>query len=212
VETQHVGVALVGLAFVPQYLWERPDLSHLRGHLAILLAVLGVALGSCSTRCRQRAAAGLTVLAAVLGGLLVIQHGLANATVYPCGEGKRIGARLEGGSPPWAGLPFEPHETLIVLPWEPGWYALESPTPGTRILAVIGRQLKSAAVVEAACADLRRHTNRWVITDRDYVRNAVLPGELAIARTILGRYRRVATWSEWELWERVAREEAGGLR
>lgn len=212
VERQHVAAALTGLAFVPQLLWERPDLWHLRTHLVVLLAALGVAVGSCVARRRRRVAGGLVAVAAAVGGLLVVQHGVAGAVAFPCGEGKRIGARLENGTPPWACLPSAPGETLIVLPWGPGWYALERPLPGTRVLAVIDRHLKRPAIVDLACADLRRSGNRWVILSRNYVRNARLPGEVAMARTIAGLYRRRATWNEWELWERGASEEGEGKK
>ncbi|MBZ5589083.1 MAG: hypothetical protein LAO05_11030 [Acidobacteriia bacterium] len=212
VDRQQVAAALAGLAFVPQLLWERPDLWHLRAHLVVLLAVLGVVAGSFSARRRRQVAGALAALAAVMGVVLVIQYRLADAGVYPCGEGKRIGARLENGAPPWACLPSAPNETLIVLPWGPGWYALEAPVPGTRVLAAIDRHVTRAAIVDAACADLRRPANRWVITGRNWVRTARLPGEVAISQTILGGYRHVTTWNEWELWERVAGEEGKGKR
>ncbi len=203
VEPQHVAAALAGLAFVPQVLWERPDLWHLRAHLVVLLTVLGVVAGSASARGRRGVAAGLVAAAAAMAVLLVVQYGLADTGTYPCGEGKRIGAHLEGGAPPWACLPHAPGETMVVLPWGPGWYALEAPAPGTRVLAAIDRHVRRPEIVAEACADLRRGSNRWVITGRDYVRTAVVPGDVAIARTVEEVYRRRETWQQWELWERV---------
>ena len=203
IEPQHVGAALAGLAFVPQVLWERPDIWHLRAHLVVLLTVVGVVAGSFSVRGRIRVAAGLAAAAAAMGVLLTVQYRLADAGEYPCGEGRRIGAHVEGGAPPWACLASGPGETLIVLPWGPGWYAVEAPSPGTRILAAIDRHVRRPETVAAACADLRRAANRWVITGRDYVRTAAVPGDLAIAGTVREAYRLKAAWRQWELWERA---------
>jgi hypothetical protein len=139
-----------------------------------------------------------------MGVLLVAQYRLVDAGVYPCGEGRRIGAHLEYGAPPWTCLPAAPGETLVVVPWGAGWYALDALPPGTRVLALIDRHIRRPELVDAACADLRRPSNRWVIAGRNYVPNARLPGEVALARTIAELYRQVGTWHQWELWERVA--------
>ena len=211
VEGQHVAAALVGLAFVPQYLWERPDVWHLRAHLVVLLPVLGVALGACSAGWRRRGAAALLAFAAGLGGLLLVQYRISDARLYPCGEGRRIGARLEKGAPPWACLPAAPGETLIVLPWGPGWYAVEGLPPGTRILTTVAAHLDRPGVVETACADLGRRTNRWVITSRGYGRGGQLAGQRALAGVIAGHYREVGAWVGGELWDRVVGGGVGGL-
>jgi hypothetical protein len=195
-----VAAALVGLAYLPAFLWELPDLPHLRSQLPLLVAVLGVASSTFTAFRRRLLVTGLFVFAGLLTVGLAVQHWVSQVPLYPCGEGQRIGARPEYGIPPWAGLPRRPGETLIVLGFGPGWYVLEGLEPGTRFLATDLHHMARPEKLGQLVDDLRRTQNRWVIAIAGGVQGGEIP---PAASTVLAKeYHRVNVWSGWELWER----------
>ena len=193
--------ALAGVAFLPQFLWEFPDVWHFRSHLACLAIVAAAGLGALGGRLRSWLAAALSGAALVAAALLLWQHAAERAVLYPVAPGRSIGARIAGGCPPWAGLPHADGETMIALPWCPGWYALEAPRNGTRILSFLRRHRTTGRTAELD-QDLRRSTNRYLIL------KSPSPGQLSslpakLRGTIRSRYRYAATWSSYDLWVRA---------
>jgi len=191
-----VAAALVGLAYLPQFLWERPDLAHLRAHLHLLVGVVAVAAASERPPWRRLAGAALVALA-VLGAGYAAARGLRgdDARLYPCCRGREIGARLPAPPPPWAGLARVRDGELLVLGWGPGWYVLEGVRPPTRFLHPGARDLTREQAAELA-ADLADPRVRWVISG--YAEG--VPREAA---TVLERrYRAEEEWQGWRLWRR----------
>ncbi|NOZ94997.1 MAG: glycosyltransferase [Acidobacteria bacterium] len=189
--------AVLGILYTPQFLWEFPDLYHLRSHLAVLVIVAGAASAVLRTPGRRVLAAAFTLAAAAGFTLIAWQHRTERPALYPVDPGNAIGARLEGGVPPWAGLPFHGDETLIALPWCPGWYAVEAIPPGTRILSAMPRHLSQRNTLQRLRRDLDRSSNRYVIvTGR--------PGDLVrpIRLIVLKQYRETGSWNGYHLLER----------
>ena len=192
-----VVAGLAGIAYLPQFFLDRRDLWHLRAHLHVFVAVAAVGIGMLSLR-RQRAAAGLMGCAALVGAAgIVAQHRLARATPYPCCEGRRIGAALEGGVPPWAGF-GQGGGTLIVLGYGPGWYAVEGITPGTRFLMPFDLYLRRPQDRAELIADLAAPANRWVIFDGTLAQ----PAEVTAA--LERGYARTQAFRDWRLFARRA--------
>lgn len=188
--------AVVGIAYLPQFLWERPDLAHLWAHLHLLAAIVAVAAAGERLPWRRVTAAGLGV-AALLGAGFVATRGDGEETVhYPCCQGRRIGARLPD-PPPWAGLSRRNEGTFLILGWGPGWYVVEGVRPPTRFLDPGSRTLTPAEIAELSL-DLADPEVAWVITAslRD------LPPEAVGA--LRRFYEPREAWSDhgWRLWRR----------
>ena len=203
-----LAAALTGFAYLPQFLWERRDFFHFQAHLPVLLAAIAVA-GSASAagsesasprrRLGTRLVAGGLIAVGLLGlGSAVLRRLVTPVVPYPTAAARRIGATFAGGVPPWAGLPREAGETLIVLGWGPGWYALEGLAPGTRYLSTFSRHVDTPERRRELADDLARPTNRWVVRPQ----SAEVPAE---AQAILERlYDPRQPWRGWVLWERRA--------
>jgi len=199
-----VAAALVGFAYLPQFIWECPNFHHFRAHLPVLIGAVAVGAGVFGGPLRRMATIGLACLAAVAAGGLFLQHALAGGVVYPTVEARRIGAALEGGAPPWAGLDRRPGETLIVLGWGPGWYVVEDIPRGTRVLLPSPRHLSTEEARRGLAAELKRTSNRWVITG---FATSQVPQE--ILDVLAARYREGGSWQEWLVWERKAAYDDG---
>ena len=196
-----IGTALLGFAYLPQFLWERADFRHFRAHLPILLIAI-VVLTLSANRHRQSlilAVAGLFLMI-ILGSLG--WHGLRlhheHVAPYPTTAGRAIGASVLGAPPPWAGLPSSSGETLIVLTWGPGWYTVEDLPPGTRQLSTFARHVGRPAVVDELVTDIRRRSNRFVVLRR----GREVPS--AVLDSVHQCYTLSGTWWDWELWEHTA--------
>lgn len=189
-----LAAALLGLAYLPQFVWERPDLSHFVYHLPVLLSAL-VVLGSlwlpASRRSRSAAVPALLCVALIVGAAWAAER---PTSVYPGPGGPRYGLATED-HPPWASLDRRPGETLIVLGWGPGWYAAEDLEPGTRFLSTFLRHVGTPERQAELVRDLQRPSNRWVIQTGyempDSAREAVRAG-----------YCRVGRWRHTKLWQR----------
>ncbi|MGV8039722.1 MAG: hypothetical protein AB2L07_06500 [Thermoanaerobaculaceae bacterium] len=210
-----VAATLVGVAFLPYLLWERRDIYHLRYHLPLLVAVVSVAVAQRGRRLQRVLAVGLGALAVTVAAALQVEYASQRAALYPAPEGRRIGARVPHGPPPWAPLPAAPGESLIVLPWGPGWYALETPRRGSRLLYAGPARRATLAQRRELAEDLQRPTNRWAITDEGFDRRGADSPWAAAAEVIREDYVPVQRWREWTLWERARRpgsraDAAGG--
>lgn len=162
VERPLLAAVCLGFAYLPQFVWERPDLPHFIYHLPVLLVVTTTAAMALLPPRRRL----LFAVVPLLLGLSVLVASPAPPMLvdYPV-TGERYGLRLHR-LPPWAPLERESAETMIVLGWGAGWYAVEGMEPGTRFLSTFGRHVgdpRSRAELEA---DLARPNNRWVIIDR----------------------------------------------
>ena len=189
--------ALLGLAYTPQFLWEYPDLYHFRSHLAVFVIAMAAALGALR-RPRRAALAGVLVAAAATGfAAIAWQHATTTTVPYPAEPARSLGIRLAGSVPPWAGLPFEPGQTLIALPWCPGWYAVETVPPGTRCLSGLHRHLRQRDTLHRIEQDLACPTNRYVIVKGSL--GALAP---PLARRIDATYAAAGRWNGYRLYER----------
>ncbi len=204
-----VAATLVGVAFLPYLLWERRDIYHLRYHLPLLVAVVAVAVAQRGRRLQRGLAVGLVALAVTVAAALQVEYASQRAVLYPTPEGRRIGARVPHGPPPWAPLPAAPGESLVVLPWGPGWYALETPRRGSRLLYAGPARRATLDQRQELAEDLLRPTNRWAITDEGFDRRGAESPWAAAAAAIREDYVPVQQWREWTLWER-ARPPATG--
>ncbi len=195
---QHVVVAsaLAGFAYLPQFLWERPDIWHFIDHLSILLTVVAFAAAALTPSGRRRVAAVLLVLGVVSGGAKILKARTVDVVTYPTESGHKIGIGLNGHPPEWAGIPKAPGETLIVLGWGAGWYVAEGIDPGTRFLSTFSRHLPTEAEQKELDRDLENPRNRWVIK----AHGAAAPD--IYLPVIRGSYTLVGRWRNWELWER----------
>lgn len=197
------GAALLGFAYLPQFLWERADLRHFRAHLPVFLVAL-VAVALMVGRDRVGTRRGLTrlvcasmlAMATVSLGWHFVRRHYETATPYPTIAARAIGASVVGSPPVWAGLPSRPGETLIVLTWGPGWYLLEDLPPGTRQLSTFARHVDRPGVIAELIDDLIRPTNRWVLSRRRW------PVPTAVVERVHECYRKAGDWWDWELWER----------
>ena len=199
---QYVPLAVyLGLiaGYVTSRLRRRPWLYHFRSHLAVLVVAAGAAAGALGGRWRRGVAATFTGAALAAFVLIAWQHHSHPGARYPSSPGRTAGVRLAEGAPPWAGLEFESGETMIALPWCPGWYAVEAVPPGTRILSALPRHLRHRGTLGRLEADLSRPGNRYVIVKGPA---GGLPPPLR--RLVVGRYRPAESWSGYRLWERRA--------
>lgn len=197
-----VGVTVAALPWLAYYLLERRDIWHFRGHLPLLLIVVGVSAGELPRLWRRRAAIALSATAMLAAGLVSVQKLLANPVPYPTTEAARIGLRVADQAPPWAGLGHRPGETLIVFPWGVGWNVAEGIPPGSSILAGYAYHLAEPGALSTLIKDLEAPTNRWLIMDTWVERREDSPWfgpVLAVAETC---YQPVSNWREWRLWER----------
>ncbi len=197
-----VAAALVGFAYLPQFLWERPDVTHLRAHAHLLIAVVAVWVASLDRR-RLRGAgiAALAGLALLAAAYKVLQNRRSPTVLYPCCEGRKIGARVPAPPPPWAGLSRTERGSLVVLGWGPGWYVVEGLRPATRFLYTGERNGLDPAELAEVRRDLERPAVRWVITGEP----GVLPPEHleVLARS----FRQTEIWHGWRLWRKREPEE-----
>lgn len=193
-----VAAATVGIAYLPQFLWERPDHDHLWAHLHLLAGIVAVAAAGESRRWRRLAGAGLVAAALLCAGFGATRGGGEETVPYPCCQGRRIGASVPAPPPPWAGLSRRGGGSFLVLGWGPGWYAAEGVRPPTRFLDPSARSLTPEEVAELT-ADLEDPDVAWVITAslRD------LPPEAVEALRRL--YEPEARWRGrgWRLWRRL---------
>ncbi len=189
--------ALVGVAYLPQFLWERPDVTHLRAHVHLLIAVVAVAAASLDRRrLRGLGVAALAGLALAAAAYKILENRRSPTVLYPCCEGRRIGARVPAPPPPWAGLSSAGGRSLVVLGWGPGWYVVEGLRPATRFLYTGERNALDPAALAEVRRDLERPAVRWVITREP----EALPPDLreALARA----FRQTETWNGWRLWQK----------
>lgn len=192
-----LAAGLVGVAYLPQFLWERPDLSHLHAHLHLTLAAFALWLGTVSPRSVRRGlgVAALLALPLVSTAYVVGQRLSIPAVVYPCCEGAAIGARVQAPPPPWTNLADGRSGRLLVLGWGPGWYSLEGIRPASRFLYTGGiRGLPKSGFAELV-ADLERPSTQWVIKPA-----ARAPRPLRGA--LHAYYRLAGRWRNWQLWDR----------
>lgn len=198
IQRDAVVAGCLGWAYLPQFVWERPDLSHFIYHLPVLLVAVSV-LGCVTLPKNHRrwaAAVPVLVCAAVLVGSALTPD--RPSRPYPGPGGERFGLAMTG-HPPWAGLERDPGQTLIVLGWGPGWYAVEDIEPGTRFLSTFRRHVGTSELQAELVDDLKRPTNRWVITT-----GFEAP---ASARQVLrDDYCRAGSWRGTDLWERCTDE------
>ena len=200
-----VAAGLAGMAYLPQFAWERPDLVHFFSHLPVLVVTTAAVATGWSPPWRRRAVVLLPVLLGLTLLARVVEVELEGTASYPTPAAAAIGAAIAGGEtelPPWAGLPRASGETLIVLGFGPGWYVLEGYPAGTRFLSTMSRQLSSEEARDALRADLARPTVRWVIFLHGAVHGGFLPAD--VGEFFTARYRQVgASWKQWELWEPI---------
>jgi hypothetical protein len=191
-----VAAAACALAYVPQYLLDRMDVTHLRAHFPVFVVAVTVWAGSRDRARHRQLAAGLLAIACAGVVGVAVQHRLGHATPYPCGEGARIGVTLDGGPPPWAGLPRQEGDTLVALGFGPGWYVTEGLVPGTRQLLPFELYLRRPDVLDEVLAGLAAPANRWVIDDTLSAQPPQIRAALAAG------YRRCDTWRNWVLYRR----------
>ncbi len=193
--------ALVGLAFVPYYLWERPDIWHLRNHLPVFVAVCAVVACELAPPWRRVAVMVLVCGGALSHGALWAQHMRTAETAYPTESARRLGIRLEGSLPPWAGAIEASSGQLLVLPLGPGWYLAEGVRPPTKILHASPRILALLNAERQLQATLTDPELLWVITIGRSVESGVeVPAEV---RAVLeAEFAPVAQWQKWWLWQR----------
>jgi hypothetical protein len=190
-----VASAMVGVAYLPQFLWERPDFPHFLTHLPVMITVVAFSASVLSPSGKHRVALCLLVLAFASAGAKYLQAKQVKGVPYPTEPGHRIGISFAGSVPDWAGLPRSQSETMIVIGWGAGWYVAEGFEPGTRFLSTFTRHLPSEAERRELKHDLENRRNRWVITRRT-------GGNIDIYSPVISnRYTLVARWRGWELWE-----------
>lgn len=187
-----LAAGLFGMAFLPQFLWERPDLPHLLFHAPVFGVALTLVAKGWSPRLQR---VTLAVLALTAGTwAFEAQRVAASGRAYPVGLGARLGVVL-GNLPKWVGRIEAEGGTVIVLGWSPGIYLLEGNGPGTRYLSTFPRHLDDHDVA-ALAHDLHAATNRWVVL-------AYGPRPPALEAVLQGRYRLVASSSIGQLWGRL---------
>lgn len=188
---------LVGVSYLPQFLWERDDLPHFLHHLPILLTVIAAASVALTMKGKARVAGGFLCLALFSLAAHYLQRRTTPATPYPTAAAHRIGATFPGTPPQWAGLPRRPGETLTALWWGSGWYVLEDIEPGTRFLSTFSRHIRTEASRTQLLEDIEQPTNRWVIVPRWHEPPRGVRGLLQ------QRYSKEGEWQGWQLWEHI---------
>jgi hypothetical protein len=117
---------------------------------------------------------------------------------YPAAAGRGTAVPVKDRAPDWAPLPAREGETLIVLDWGPGWYAVEGLPAGTRYLYTGERNDLDPGQIAELATDLAAPSNRWVIS-------RALAGTPAEVTRVLERcYREQESWQGWRLWRRDA--------
>ena len=195
--TPALGAALAGAAHLPQFLWERPDITHFRYHAHLEIAVAVILLATLAPRRRRAGAVAGTAVVCLLGAALVGGRLEESVVRYPAAAGRGTAVPVKTRPPAWAPLPAREGETLIVLDWGPGWYAVEGLPAGTRYLYTgVRNDLDRTQIAELA-TDLAAPSNRWVISRS-------LDGTPPPVRRTLERcYREQESWQGWRLWRRV---------
>lgn len=197
-----VGVTVTALPWLAYYLLERRDIWHFRGHLPLLLVVIGVGAGALGGRWPRRAGMLLGTIAGLGAGLVLVQKYLTNPVPYPTSEAARIGLRVADEVPPWAGLERRAGETLIVFPWGVGWNVAEGLPPGSSVLAGYAYHLAETGALSTLIEDLGVPSNRWLIMDSWVERQNDAPYFGPVLAAAEAGYQPVASWRGWELWER----------
>lgn len=172
----------LGLAYLPQFVWERPDVTHFRFHAPALITALALAAAVLPRGGRRAFALVLALPLLVVAGERLRGEPQRRTHPYPCCAGARAGVRLLE-IPPWAGRLEGEGGRLIVLGWGPGYYLLEGEGPGTRSLSTFERHLGATGTARLV-GDLLDPVNRWVI---------VAPGPIprAVRQALKVHYERV---------------------
>ena len=195
--TPALAAALAGAAHLPQFLWERPDLGHFHYHAHLEIAVAVIFLATLAPRRRRTGAVVGTVCLGLLAGVLVARRIVETDAPYPTVAGRGMSVPVKTAPPVWAPLPARDGETLIVLDWGPGWYAVEGLPAGTRYLYTGERNDLEPAQVAELTDDLAAPTNRWVIG------RSLAGAPPDVVRTLERCYREQGTWQGWRLWSRA---------
>lgn len=163
-----VAAALVGLAYWPQFGWERPDVFHFVTHLPVFVLALACVAASGAPASRRRVAWLLCIAAAGTLTVRAVETRLQLTVPYPTPAGHRIGARVRASdSLAWANLPRSAGDTMIVLGFSPGMYVLEDYPSGTRMLSTHVRVLARPDKTVQLKEDLLRPSVRWVLAPYD---------------------------------------------
>jgi len=190
----------LGLAYLPQFVWERPDLVHFRFHAPALVTALALAAGLLRRRARRFAALALALPLLVAGAERARGEPQRRTHPYPCCAGAAAGLRLLE-IPTWAGRLDREGGHLIVLGWGPGYYLLEGAGRGTAVLSTFPRHLDPARIARLI-DDLRDPASRWVIRTPD-----PLPPEVLLE--LRRGYERAERAQGAVLWRRRARDPPG---
>lgn len=185
--------ALLGFAYLAQFAWERPDVTHFRFHSPVL--IVAIALSVAGAAGRRRALVTAALLAPIVA--VAAQRLAAPADElrrYPCCAGAAAEIRLRA-IPEWAGRLDREGGTAIVLGWLPGLYLLEGERPGTRFLSTFARHLDDHEVRELG-SDLLAPSNRWVFETGG-------PVPAGIRELLASHYERVPSRSGLRLWRRA---------
>jgi hypothetical protein len=194
--------AAVALPLTAYYLWERPDIWHLRTHLPLFVAVVGLAAGEFGSRWRPWVAGMLAALGVTGGVGLALQHRAARAVAYPTPAAAEYDILVEGGVPPWAGRLDGTSDVFVVLPWGPGWYMAEGVAPPTRVLNAHPRAVAFAGGPGALVEDLIRPEVRAVISFGRTPRSGLtIPDE--VTRALHRHYEVRDGWEGWWWWDRL---------
>jgi hypothetical protein len=120
---------------------------------------------------------------------------------YPTESARRLGIRLEGSLPSWAGAIEASGGELLVLPFGPGWYLAEGVRPPTKLVHVSPRTLELWNAEGQLQAALRRPELAWVITIGRSAGSGIEISERARA-VLEEEFVPVAQWQKWWLWQR----------
>lgn len=191
-----LAAALAGAAHLPQFLWERPDPTHLHYHAHLEVAVAVVALATLAPRWRRGGGVVGAVCLCLFAAVAVLHRTGEPLLRYPAAPGRGIEVPVRYPPPAWAPLPAHPGETLIVLDWGPGWYMVEGLPAGTRYLYTGERNDLGPVQVAELARDLRAPSNRWVIS------RSLASAPAAVVRTLGHCYRQQDVWQGWRLWAR----------
>jgi hypothetical protein len=187
---------MAGAAHLPQFLWERPDPTHLHYHAHLEAAVAVVALATLAPRWSRGGAVIGAACLCLCAGAAVAHRADGPLRRYSAADGGGMAVPVRHRPPAWAPLPARPGETLIVLDWGPGWYMVEGLPAGTRYLYTGERNDLSPAQVVELSHDLQASSNRWVIS------RSLASAPAAVVRTLGRCYQQQDAWQGWRLWAR----------
>lgn len=185
-----IAALLVGLAYLPQFLLDRPDFAHFRHHLPIALAALSLVWLKGR---RMRVVAALLLVACTVLSLAVFwKHRYENPLTVYSREANTPRLLFET-LPPWAGDLGE--GGLLVHGWGPGWYIAEGVHPPTPYLSMFPRHLDDEARDRLREVVERREV-RWVLVQPH------LPWRDTLGAELEAGYARQVSWRGHVLWER----------